>query len=91
MTGRELIMYILQNNLEDEEVFQNGIFLGCMTAETAAANLGVGTATVRAWVDIAYLDGVTINDVLYILPNYKYSTLFASVLSNTEVNNVQEI
>ena len=36
MTGKELILYILQNNLENEQVFRNGIFIGFMDeTETA--------------------------------------------------------
>ena len=33
MTGRELILYILQNGLENEEVFKDGIFVGFIPEE----------------------------------------------------------
>lgn len=46
MTGRDLIIYILANGLEDEEVFQDGKFIGFVTAGEAAAKLGVGVATI---------------------------------------------
>ena len=48
MTGRELIMYILENHLEDEPVFQNGTFVGYVSDVKFAEMLGVGVATVRA-------------------------------------------
>lgn len=75
LTGRDLIVYILQNNLENEEIFKNGVFLGCLTVDKAAINLHVGLATVYAWVKIGYLDGIKVNDILYILPNHKYDML----------------
>lgn len=31
MTGRDLILYILMNNLEDEPVFEEGKFIGFVT------------------------------------------------------------
>lgn len=75
MTGRDLILYILQNNLENEEVFKDGVFLGCLTVDKVAIELHVGFSTVYTWVQLGYLDGVRINDVLYILPNHKYTIL----------------
>ncbi len=71
MTGRDLIMYILQHNLEDELVFKDNIFLGFITEEEAAAKYGVGTATIRAWVIMGRLDGVIMDDKVYISPNSK--------------------
>ena len=48
MTGKELIIYILQNNLEDEIVIKDGIFVWLMNEEEAAAKFDVGVATVKA-------------------------------------------
>ena len=45
MTGRELIIYILQNNLEDE------IVIDTENAEEVALHYGVGISTVKAWVN----------------------------------------
>ncbi|MBO5319055.1 MAG: helix-turn-helix domain-containing protein [Ruminococcus sp.] len=66
MTGRELILYILQNHLEDEPIFENGRIIGFITEEEAALKFGVGTATIQVWVDRGILSGVTICDQLYI-------------------------
>ena len=45
MTGRELIMYILENHLEDEPVFQNGTFVGYVSDVKFAEILGVGVGS----------------------------------------------
>ena len=71
MTGRELILYILENNLENEKVFNNGRFLGFLTAAEFAAKKDVGEETVRLWVNLGYIDGVIIYDELYIPCNAK--------------------
>lgn len=65
MTGKELILYILQNNLEDTIVLDNGFFVGFMTEEEAAVKFGVGTATIRAWYTCKMLKGTQIGDSLY--------------------------
>lgn len=69
MTGRELILYILENKLEDELVFENGRFLGFVTAEEYAMMKDVGEETVRLWVNLGYIDGIIIYDELYIPGN----------------------
>lgn len=66
MTGRDLIIYILQNNLEDAPVFEDGRFLGFITEEEAAIKFNVGIATIRLWVDMGQLKGIKIGDKLYI-------------------------
>jgi hypothetical protein len=67
MTGKELILYILQNNLEDTVVLQNGVFIGFMSEEEAAVKFGVGIATIRAWYYCKWLKGTQIGDSLYFL------------------------
>lgn len=49
MTGRELILYILENGLEDEPVMQGGKFVGFMSGIEAAAKFNVGMATIDLW------------------------------------------
>lgn len=71
MTGRDLILYILENNLENEKVFDNGRFLGFLTAAEFAAKWDVGEETVRLWVDLGYVDGMIVYDELYIPCNAK--------------------
>lgn len=71
MTGRDLILYILSNGLENEEIFKNGKFIGFMTAEEAAVKLNVGVATIYSWVTMGMLEGVMIAGALYIPANAK--------------------
>lgn len=65
MTGKELILYILQNNLENTVVLDNGFFIGFMTEQEAAVKFNVGTETVRAWYHCKMLKGTKIGDSLY--------------------------
>jgi hypothetical protein len=71
MTGRDLIIYILENHLEDDPVFKDGIFVGFTTPELAAAKCGVGVETVRLWFHLGYIDGVKCDYELYIFKNEK--------------------
>lgn len=66
MTARELIMYILENHLEDEPVFSNGTFIGFMTEANFAKEQGFGIATVRTLFDLKMISGVKIGDEIYI-------------------------
>lgn len=66
MTGRDLIMYILSNQLEDDEVFKDGRLLGFMTVEEAASKMYVGVSTIEVWLALGYLKGVRIGDAFYI-------------------------
>lgn len=65
MTGKELILYILRNNLEDTIVLKDGIFVGFMTEGEAAVKFNVGIETIRAWYICRWLDGTKIGDSLY--------------------------
>lgn len=69
MTGKELIMYILQNNLENEVVIKDGTFVWLMDENETAAKFNVGVATVKAWYVCGMLDGIKIGDKLYFLRN----------------------
>ncbi len=69
MTGRDLIIYILQNGLEDEPVYENGNLLGFMTAIEAAVKFEVGLNTIHVWFDVGILKGVKIGETLYIPVN----------------------
>lgn len=70
MTCRDLIIYILENGLEDEPVVINGVPVGFMSVEQAAVTYGVGNATIRAQLSRGMLDKVCIGDKLYI-PKFK--------------------
>ena len=66
MTGRDLIIYILKNGLEDKPVFKDGKFIGFATTEEAAVKKQVGQATILAWVDLGFMEGVTVKPGVYI-------------------------
>ena len=76
MTGRDLIIYILKNNLEDKPVFEDGKLLGFLTMGEAAVKLEVGIAIIRAWVDLKMIESIRLGDTIYIpsdvtVPNEK--------------------
>lgn len=65
MTGRDLIIYILTNNLEDKEVVINGVFVGFMTEDEAALKFGVGISTVRTWHNLGMIKGFEVGGTVY--------------------------
>lgn len=69
MTGKELIINILENNLVNEEVFKDGKFVGLMTEEEAAETFDVGVSTIRVWIKMNMLKSVTLYDKRYIPAN----------------------
>ena len=71
MTGRDLILYILANGLEDDPVFGNGRFIGFVTPADVAVKMNVGLATVHTWMDIGALDYVSFDGVRYIPANFE--------------------
>lgn len=66
MTGRDLIIYILENHLEDEELFKDGRIPGLLTYEEAAVKFGVGVETIKAWITRKTLPYVKIGETIYI-------------------------
>ena len=69
MTGRELIIYILKNGLEDEPVIKDGVLLGFMTSVEAAEKFNVGTATINVWLNRGILEGYELRDIIVIPKN----------------------
>ena len=66
MTGKDLIVYILRHDLENEVIFDNGIFSKLFyTCEEVAVNFGVGTSTVRGWHMLGMIQGYDMNGCLY--------------------------
>ena len=65
MTGKELILYILQNNLEHVVVLEDGFFTGFMTEEETAVKFNVGIETVRAWYTCKMATATKIGDSIY--------------------------
>lgn len=64
MTGRELIIYIMKNGLEDEEVIKNGVFVGLIGEDEVATRFGVGVNTIKAWHALGRIEGHRINGYL---------------------------
>lgn len=69
MTCKELIMYILQNNLENENIVKNGVFAWMIDEKQAAARFGVGVSTIRTWYNTHFIEGFQIGESLYFLGN----------------------
>lgn len=71
MTGGELILYILENGLENEPVFKNGKFIGFVTPEEVAVRTNVGSATVHAWIHQGRLPSEAVREGIYIPANFE--------------------
>lgn len=71
MTGKDLIIYILENNLENEVVIKDGVFLWFMTEEEAAVKFNVGVSTIKAWYACGMLSGTKIVDRIYFMKNVR--------------------
>lgn len=65
MTGRELIIYILMNNLEDKEIIADGKLVGFMNEKETAIKFGVDIPTIKAWLSLGMLKGITIGNSVY--------------------------
>ena len=70
MTGKDLIIYILNNNLENEPVFKDGTFLGFKTVNEVAEECGVGKYTVLLWTDREMIPCVHVGSEVIIPANY---------------------
>lgn len=66
MTGRELIIWILENDLEDSVLFEDGETYGFTSIGKAAVELEVGLATINTWIDMFKIKRHVIGDVTYI-------------------------
>lgn len=70
MTGRDLIVYILTNHLENVEIRNGKLMVSgndFMKDEQVASILGVGMATIRVWYENDYFEGAFREDgVIYI-------------------------
>lgn len=71
VTGRDLILYILSNGLEDEPIFKDGTFVGFMSEEEAAVKLGVGVASIRTGFDLGIFQGFKMGQKVFILKDLK--------------------
>ena len=70
MTGRDLIIYILQNNLENEPVFKDGKLLGFKTITEIASENDVGNETVCTWIHLDMIPYVKLSSDVLIPSDY---------------------
>lgn len=69
MTGKDLLMYILQNDLLEVPVFKDGHFLDYLTIPEAAVHYQVGESTIRTWIDLGMIKYIRIGDSVYLPKN----------------------
>ena len=67
MTGKDLVVYILQNNLENEEIFKDGKISFLMDEKETAIKFDVGIETVRVWYAFDMIPGIRIGESIYFL------------------------
>lgn len=72
MTGKELILYILLNDFEDEEIDKDGKLVGFITIEEMALKRSVGVETVRTWIELGQIKSITIGGLTMIPEKYIY-------------------
>lgn len=79
MTGRDLIIYILENGLEDEPIIQDGMIvmknLGYIPLDEAALILKVGFTTILSLLMRGDITGLRICGKTYILASSIQSLL----------------
>jgi len=66
MNCRDLIIYILENNLLEEPVFKDSTFVGFVTDGDAAEKLKIGPASLKLMLDIYDVEHVNINGTIFI-------------------------
>ena len=67
MTGRELIIFILENNFEDVEFTNVCDILGVMTVKQAALKWDTGEATIKTLFKLKKIRGWKNGENIYIL------------------------
>lgn len=70
MTGRDLIIYILKNNLENEPVFKDGKLLGFKTMTEVASENDVGYETVKVWAQLGMIPYLRLDAPVLIPADY---------------------
>ena len=66
MTGRELIIFILDHHLEDVVLFEDGRIPGYLTVEEAAIKMSTGVETIKALYKRGALKGFKLGDTIFI-------------------------
>ena len=70
ITGKDLIIYILKNDLENENI-EYILTQTFLTKEKVAIRLGVGVETVKTMAQLGLLPSIMINGELYIFNDYE--------------------
>lgn len=79
MTGKELIIYILENNLLDVPVFEYNSIVGLLTIDQAAIRLNVGRSTIGTYIQLNRLDTIHIGYMMFIVDNGKLKELEGAI------------
>lgn len=66
MTGRELMTYILQNHLEDEEILTDDLIPGFLPLDIAAMKLDTGVNTLMANIMAGKIKAISIMGGVYV-------------------------
>ena len=69
MTGKEIVMSIIENDLMDEEFFSNGFIPWIIPSENAALSLKESTAVTNAFIDKGRLPGGVFGSQHYVQLN----------------------
>lgn len=71
MTGRDLIIYILENKLEDEPIIrEDGTIVGFLTVGQAAVKANVGMATIYAWIEAGLLPYYMAGNMIFVRADF---------------------
>ena len=77
MTGRELVIFIMENGLEDSKLFEDGTpGEGFHSLIDAAHKFDVGEATIKVWCERNLIQSVKIGDTYYVPKSAKRPNLF---------------
>ena len=88
MTGRDLIVYILTNSLEDELIFEDGKFIGHITVGEAAVKMDVGISTVHTFIDQNLIDCIIIGETVFIPADF--ASPIEEVVKDTNIIKMEE-
>lgn len=71
MTGRDLIIYILQHDLLYKRIDANDKFLDFLTVDELAAKFEVGPGTIKAWTCLYLLEYLKFGNSMFFPPDVK--------------------
>ena len=77
MTGRELIIFIMENGLEDSKLFEDATpGAGFHSLIDAAHKFDVGESTIKVWCERNLIPSIKIGDTYYVPKSAKRPNLF---------------